>query len=189
MAETKIVCLGDSLTEGYGIPAEHRWTDLLAKATGREMVNRGISGDTTAGMLSRFYPDVVAQKPSHVIILGGTNDISLQLMQEHIIANIITMARQARHYGIEAIIGIPTPFMMTGQYLPSEIFLEPQLLHRGIQRLQENLHQLALEKSLHTIDFSFGMTAEYFMEDGVHPNLLGQRLMKENARNALERIL
>lgn len=189
MIETKIVCMGDSLTEGYGLDPAQRWTNLLQEDIGIECINSGISGDTTAGMLARFYPMVIAHQPTHVILFGGTNDVSLKLSQETILSNIITMARQARHNQIKPIIAIPTPFFIIGQYLESEIFLEPQSFYKQIILLQENLQQLALEKGIPVIDFSFGMKANFFMEDGVHPNETGHRLMKEIAKNALANLI
>ena len=45
---------------------------------GKPYVNRGISGQTTAQMLLRFYPDVIALKPKVVVFLAGTNDIARQ---------------------------------------------------------------------------------------------------------------
>ena len=42
----KIVCLGDSLTYGYGVPRKDGWVSLAAQATGHTLVNKGVSGDT-----------------------------------------------------------------------------------------------------------------------------------------------
>ncbi|MFT6707865.1 MAG: acyl-CoA thioesterase-1, partial [Flavobacteriales bacterium] len=50
----KLVTLGDSLTEGYNIDKLKRWTKLLHQKHNLEIINSGISGDTTTGMLSRF---------------------------------------------------------------------------------------------------------------------------------------
>ena len=47
----KLICIGDSLTFGYGVRPSQRWTRLCAQETGWEIVNEGISGDTTGGML------------------------------------------------------------------------------------------------------------------------------------------
>jgi len=68
---TKLVCLGDSLTEGYGIETRHRWSDLLKKEFPFEIINRGISGDTTAGMLARFQFDVIAHQPTQEPMTSG----------------------------------------------------------------------------------------------------------------------
>lgn len=50
----KLICIGDSLTFGYGVRPSQRWTRLCAQETGWEIVNKGISGDTTGGMLVRL---------------------------------------------------------------------------------------------------------------------------------------
>ncbi|MCP4690478.1 MAG: lysophospholipase, partial [Desulfobacterales bacterium] len=62
----RIVCLGDSLTEGADLEKSSGWTALVENALGVEVVNRGMGGDVTGGMLSRFYPDVVTLKPDIV---------------------------------------------------------------------------------------------------------------------------
>ena len=86
--ETKIVCMGDSLTEGYGIPKNTRWTSLLEKDYEIDVVNAGISGDTTTGMLSRCERLLIEYNPSHLLILGGTNDLWFGLKDEFILSNI-----------------------------------------------------------------------------------------------------
>ena len=58
----KILCLGDSLTYGMGVLHKERWSSLVAEQTGYTVVNRGISGDTTGGMLARFERDVLRQR-------------------------------------------------------------------------------------------------------------------------------
>ncbi len=110
MGNTKIVCIGDSLTAGYGLEPNENWPFLLAKELKIEVINSGISGDTTSGMLARFKAMVIDHKPTHTIIMGGTNDLSLNLTDEQILSNILAMTRYARHHNIETIIGIPTPF-------------------------------------------------------------------------------
>ena len=62
--------MGDSITDVWG-----RGNNGSVFFPGKPYVNRGISGQTTAQMLLRFYPDVVALKPKAVVILAGTNDI------------------------------------------------------------------------------------------------------------------
>jgi lysophospholipase L1-like esterase len=63
-----VVFLGDSITQGAG--------DDFTGAFGKlKVANRGISGDTTRGMLIRLADDVLALKPQAVVILAGTNDL------------------------------------------------------------------------------------------------------------------
>ena len=94
----RVVFLGDSITDGYR---------LEEAFPGKPYVNRGISGQTTAQMLVRFYPDVIALKPAAVIMLAGTNDIArnngpqtLEMIQQ----NIMAMTELAQGHGVKVIL-------------------------------------------------------------------------------------
>src|ERR671918_2340509 len=63
-----VVFLGDSITQGWG-------GGLGAAFPGVKVANRGISGDTTRGVLIRLREDVLALDPAAVVILIGTNDL------------------------------------------------------------------------------------------------------------------
>ena len=71
----KIICHGDSLTEGSDIEKAYTWTSILEHNLRVPVENHGIGGDTTAGMLSRLPYEVVQQQPAIVIFMGGTNDL------------------------------------------------------------------------------------------------------------------
>ncbi len=76
-----VVFLGDSITQGWG--------DKLGPAfPGVKVANRGISGDTTRGMLIRLKEDVLALNPSGVVMLLGTNDLEEQASPETIAGNL-----------------------------------------------------------------------------------------------------
>ncbi|MBL7862339.1 MAG: sialate O-acetylesterase [Cyclobacteriaceae bacterium] len=82
----KIVFLGNSITEGGN------WKRLLKDST---IINRGISGDNTFGMLARI-DEVVALKPASLFILIGTNDLSKKIPVEAIIENIFAIVSQVK---------------------------------------------------------------------------------------------
>jgi lysophospholipase L1-like esterase len=63
-----LVFLGDSITQGWG-------DDMGGSFAGVKVANRGISGDTTRGVLIRLHDDVLLVHPSGVVILIGTNDL------------------------------------------------------------------------------------------------------------------
>ena len=66
--EHALVFLGDSITQG--------WKDLLGSSfPGLKVANRGISGDTTRGVLFRLPDDVLSLHPAGVVLLIGTNDL------------------------------------------------------------------------------------------------------------------
>lgn len=66
--QSALVFLGDSITQGWG-------DDLRGSFPGVKVANRGISGDTTRGMLIRLKEDVLSLNPSGVVMLMGTNDL------------------------------------------------------------------------------------------------------------------
>ena len=94
----RVVFMGDSITDGW------RLDDSFP---GKPYVNRGISGQTTAQMLVRFYPDVLALKPAAVVVLAGTNDIArnngpqtLEMIQQ----NIMAMTELAQGHGVKVVL-------------------------------------------------------------------------------------
>ena len=101
------VALGDSLTSGfqpydpsrpleYGIPYTDFLDNLiiteLSKRGTEDMdvyvVNLGVNGDTTRGMLGRFDRQVAPEEPDHVIIFGGINDIYMGVSPGEIMENL-----------------------------------------------------------------------------------------------------
>ena len=76
-----VVFLGDSITQGWGDTMGGNFKEL-------KIANRGISGDTTRGMLIRLPGDVLQLKPRGVVMLMGTNDLEENATPETIAANI-----------------------------------------------------------------------------------------------------
>jgi lysophospholipase L1-like esterase len=76
-----VVFLGDSITQGWG-------GGLGAAFPGVKVANRGISGDTTRGVLLRLQDDVLAIKPAAVVLLIGTNDLEEGATAETIAGNL-----------------------------------------------------------------------------------------------------
>ncbi len=76
-----VVFLGDSITQGWG-------GGLGAAFPGMKVANRGISGDTTRGVLIRLREDVLAVNPAAVVVLIGTNDIDEKATPEMIAGNL-----------------------------------------------------------------------------------------------------
>lgn len=107
----KIICIGDSFTRGFGV--NRGWLSRLSdsiSSEGIELINKGINGDTTSGMLARFKDDVASEAPKYVIITGGLNDFisgsSLEIPKN----NYMAMVHHAFHYNIIPIVGIEPDF-------------------------------------------------------------------------------
>ena len=79
--QNAVVFLGDSITQGWG-------DNIGGVFPGVKVANRGISGDTTRGVLIRLKEDVLALNPSAVVILIGTNDLEEDADPETIVGNL-----------------------------------------------------------------------------------------------------
>jgi lysophospholipase L1-like esterase len=86
-----VVLLGDSITQGWG-------EDFSVWFPGLKIANRGISGDTSRGVLIRLQEDVLALAPQAVVLLIGTNDLEEKASPETIATNLrLILAELARH--------------------------------------------------------------------------------------------
>lgn len=182
----KLVCIGDSFTHGFKIRASEAWPALLAGKLGVEVVNKGINGDSTAGMLARFYQDVVQAAPSHVIITGGVNDLVLGVSSAAVCSNLATMAHHARHHRITPVIGIEVPVLpeMAERFWPG--ITDFYQVNRELEELRRRLLAFARAFRVGVADFYGELeepgVAEYKEElysDGLHLKAEGNRLVLE----------
>ena len=109
-----LICLGDSLTFGLGVRRGRCWTALFAEESGWNVSNRGISGDTTSGMLARLHRDVLTalgedRSQCRVLVMGGTNDILFSGTDTGAKANLTAMVYQLKACGVQPMVGIPLP--------------------------------------------------------------------------------
>ena len=179
----KIVALGDSITYGYPYLPEQSWFNMAAKKLNVAYINCGVNSDTTAGMLRSFEQAVAAENPSHVIIMGGTNDVYGAERPETIVANIEKLIRLVQQCDAAPILGIP---------IPCNDHHEEAIL----SLCRDGLKQLAAKMTIPSIDFhaalvdSSGMRIkEEYHIDGLHPNEAGYQLMGVIATEALTRLL
>lgn len=179
----KVVFIGDSITEiwRYGDP------DFFTNG----IVDRGISGQTTPQTLVRFYPDVVALKPTAVHILCGGNDIAGNTgatTPQDYKNNILAMLDIAQVNGITVLLGSITPaagFSHSPQVRPIA----------RIAELNEWLRQTANERGAVFIDYFSALAAEdrslppQYTNDGLHPNKAGYDVMRPLAMAAISHLL
>jgi lysophospholipase L1-like esterase len=86
-----VVFLGDSITQGWG-------GALGAAFPGLKVANRGISGDTTRGVLLRLQEDVLSLDPAAVVMLIGTNDLDEGATPETTASNLrLILAAMKKH--------------------------------------------------------------------------------------------
>lgn len=103
-----ILAFGDSLTAGVGVNKKNSYPTVLDNLTGLEVINAGISGETTAEGLLRLPQTIEEYSPSLMILLEGGNDILRNADANQIKNNLEKMIQIAQQEGIQVVlIGVP----------------------------------------------------------------------------------
>lgn len=170
--DKKIVCLGDSITYGFPWGPSVSWVTMLGRALeDAEVINRGINGNTTGDMLRRFDRSVLAHNPTHVIIMGGINDVVVGESFDRITCNIRNMVERALQEKIKVILGLPTA-------------VDEPVWEKLLERLRVWMKDYAAEKNLTVIEFNKAfydekgrVRTDLLLADGGHPNTEGYKAM------------
>lgn len=168
-----IVCIGDSLTFGYGVNESEDWVSIVSTRIKEKIINKGIPGDTTCEMKVRFIKDVVYYKPSKVLIMGGTNDIFLKIGTDAILKNIKDMVEICEVNNMVPIILTPLP---VNENISIKLMFEDmdyKKVNKSLLELRKLLIKYGNEKNITSIDLGNlilknGNIQEYFLEDGIH---------------------
>lgn len=188
----QVVCLGDSITYGYPGGPETSWVALSSKMVGLTLVNEGINGDSTWGMLDRLKYDVRPMAPAYVIILGGANDILLGGSVEEIQDNIKTMAAVALEAGICPVLVVPPPALPGGGFVPPGLAgsLAEAMATIGcwVRSFAEQERLPALDFYTPMLDPQTGKGNPHYFTDGAHPNQKGYRELARAAGQTLLRL-
>ena len=181
--EGQIIFMGNSIIQGWSQADSGMFSDGT-------FVNRGVGGQTTPQMLSRFRKDVIEPSPSAVLILAGTNDIAGntgEMALGEIRDNIEQMVSMAKNNEIEVILCSVLP-----------AFDYPWRPGRNpdsrIPKLNALLKELAEKHDLYYLDYFSRMKDDKnglpkeFAEDGVHPTKAGYDVMKKMTLDAFKKM-
>lgn len=178
----RIVVLGDSLTAGLGLAPEQAYPALLQKrldAAGLkyEVVNAGVSGDTSAGGLRRV--DWVLEGDVKVLIVAlGGNDALRGLPVEQLRENLVTITERAKARGIKVILaGMEAPPNFGSAYTGA---------------FRQTYRDVARQQGAVLIPFLLDGVAgipEMNQGDGIHPTAAGAEKVAETVWSALRPIV
>ena len=178
----KIVAFGDSLTAGLGLTAAESYPALLQKkleADGfkYEVVNAGVSGDTTAGGLRRI--DWALEGDVRFLILElGANDLLRGQPVSEMKKNLGRIIERAKERKVVV--------LLTGMYAPTNAGAEYQ------REVQQAFQSLAREHEVVLIPFFLDRVAgveSLNQPDGIHPNAEGTKIVAETIYQALRPLL
>lgn len=163
-----VICVGDSITQGYrcdGAP----YPSQLAAMTGKTVRNMGVAGQQAGAGASRISSQLGC-KPGYVCILYGANDAireggsSANSVKESL-RSIIVACKNNKSIPIVA----TTPPMVRGH----------SLYDGGARAINEAIRALAKEEGVKLVDLyrEFGDGEGYLGGDGLHPNAAGAKLI------------
>ena len=187
----KIVCIGNSIVNGFPLDREQCFTGLLHSVYGYETVNCGINGDTTAGIYSRFDNDVIAQNPDACILLTGTNDFIGGSSVGEAFDNIRRITAKASEVeAMHMILLTPLltyPPMAERLWVPADYTALNQTLAGFAHRLK-SLEGCAVIDTQSAFQNS-GISGSQAYIDGIHPTAAAHEFLAEYIAGQLEAVL
>jgi acyl-CoA thioesterase-1 len=178
----KIVAFGDSLTAGLGLTAAESYPSLLQKRLESdgykyEVVNAGVSGDTSAGGLRRI--DWALDGDVRFLILElGANDLLRGQPIKEMKKNLDQIIERAQSKGVVV--------LLAGMYAPTNSGGDYE------REVQAAFQSLARERQVTLIPFFLDRVAgieSLNQADGIHPNAEGSKIVTETVYNALRPLL
>jgi acyl-CoA thioesterase I len=201
----RVVFMGDSITDGW---------NLAESFPDKPYVNRGISGQVTAQMLVRMYPDVIDLKPAAMVVLAGTNDIArnngpvtLTMIEE----NIMAMTELAQRHGIKVLLSsvmpisdypylrqqtaAPAPTVQGGRGAPPRQKMTDGRPPSDILELNAWMKEYAATVNATYVDYFSAMVddkgwlQDAISGDGLHPNADGYAIMTRVLTATLQKVV
>jgi lysophospholipase L1-like esterase len=175
-SQPRYVFLGDASTDNWR---------LNEYFTAKDFVNRGILGQTTNQILSRFLADVVALRPLAVIVLAGSEDLALGMTPSSIADNLVMMGDVAKAHAVQPIFASLLP--VGGEAAQKRT---PQ----AIQKMNTWIRDYCIRENFIYVDYYSAMADEKGMmkaelsDDGVNPNARGYRVMSPLALDGVDRL-
>ena len=178
----RLVALGDSLTAGLGLAADEAYPARLQERLDvagyhLQIVNAGVSGDTTAGGLRRLEWALDGDAEVLIVALGG-NDGLRGLPVDQMKNNLSQIISTATARGVEV--------LLAGMEAP------PNFGEAYTAAFRDVFHQLAREHNVELVPFLLEGVAgvpELNQSDGIHPNAEGATRVAEHLWPAVESLV
>jgi len=170
VGDADVVMLGDSITEGVD------WRELFPEV---RILNRGIAGDTSAGVLNRL-DEVIGRRPKTVFLMIGSNDLQMGLPASAVNANIRSIVRALEERQIRVV--LQNVLFVASGYRP-QINNKVDELNRALADLCRAPAVLCLD--LNHILANGGALSPSFALDGLHLNTAGYLAWKNEIKALL----
>lgn len=187
----KIVCIGNSIVNGFPLSRSRCFAGLLHSRYGYEIINRGVNGDTTDGIYRRFDRDVISERPDACLLLTGTNDFIGGKSAEQAFDNIKKItAKAAQLETMRMVLLTPLltyPDMAERMWVPADYKALNQTLEEFAQKLRtiEGCSIIDTQRAFK----NSGILEEEAYIDGIHPAAAVHEFLAEYIEEQLETIL
>lgn len=172
---SRVLALGDSLTEGAGVASEEAWPNLLASRTGWVVINGGVSGDTSGGALRRLPGLLDEHNPVLVLVELGGNDMLRRVPQEETVANLVQILAIIKAHGAKPVLlATPRP-SVTGavfQNLSAADFYQQIADEQNVPMIEDAIPEVLSDPQM--------------KGDPLHPNAAGHALLSRKIFDALK---
>jgi len=173
-AKQTILIFGDSLSAAYGIPKEQGWVSLVAQRLKDnqlpyEVANASVSGETTAGGLSRLPAALQQFKPNIVVIELGANDGLRGLPLDAMKNNLEKMIQASKQINAQVV--------LLGMFIPPNY--GPKYTN-GFKAVYVDLSEKYKTPFIPFFLDGISGHSDLVLEDGLHPNVNAQRKILEN---------
>ena len=163
-----IICFGDSLTYGTGAKKGLDYPSQLSGLIGREIINAGVPGDTTATALSRI-DDILEKNPGIVLLTLGGNDLKNRVDKDTAFKNLEIIINKLQDNGALVVLG------------GIDISLWGRGFGDAYQELAEKTGSVLVPN---IFDGIFGKRS--LMSDPIHPNSDGYTIMAHHFYKAVK---
>ncbi len=176
----KVVCIGSSNTVGFPLKKGQGWVSLWEKASGYEIINKGVIGSSAEGMLFRFKTDVLDLAPDMAVIVCGTVDfITYDKTPEEVMGYLLRMVTMCKEKGIKPVViaQILIDMPLACKVMAGDACIDYVAINERLIKLRDLMISAADKNGFEVWDFQKGFDkaikgkdrALYFV-DGIHPN-------------------
>ena len=163
-----IICFGNSLTLGYGADKASSYPEVLSHLSSFNVINAGLSGDTTQGGLQRLQNDVLEREPLLVIVEFGGNDLLLKIPLQDTVGNLKQIIEKIQDKGA----------MVAVVDISSSVFFEEY--RDAFRNLCRDKGAIFIARAMEGI-----ITDPALKSDYLHPNSHGYRIMAHRIYRAI----
>jgi acyl-CoA thioesterase I len=167
-----VLAIGDSITRGLGAPGNGYAEQLQALRPDLSIVNAGIDGERSAGLLERIDTALDEHRPAVVLITTGGNDFLRRVPEADTRRNVAAVVQRVRDQGSTPVLfGIPRASLTAAAGLLSEHDLYEDLADDGVPVIRDVVTQVLSDDALKA--------------DRIHPNASGYARLAQAAQQVL----